>query len=393
MPSFAKKHMDNDNGGLANVFSGEDIEEVLQVAVFASLRIIREAEKSLDIGRDLLEWLRLEVPTLEDGNNFGVDVQEEMIRQVDTMVNAAARFRGLPKGHYDDRMALAMQWNKFPNLKDHAQMRQAARQRAKTILQTELPAYIAHLDDLLEQQSQNPESPLWHGHLESGSFIKKNVKLLLLKEIAKDGMIPSETPHNLDDTQLGGTQASTKGQEDKSISKKSEDDFGGEDNEDTSSDACWKGRLPPNEICDRLADLVHKESNQGVVLARGLLQWLRLEVPTIEDGNNFGVDVQDKILRSLHQFRSSSWEHQVLPKARHYGDRRALAMSWCRYPNLEDHAAAIALGDRHWFYFAHSALDAQRSHALAVLDGLQKNWTRVHDPKDKKGGNGRAAMY
>lgn len=47
-------------------------------------------------------------------------VQEEMIRQVDTMVNAAARFRGLPKGHYDDRMALAMQWNKFPNLKDHA---------------------------------------------------------------------------------------------------------------------------------------------------------------------------------------------------------------------------------------------------------------------------------
>lgn len=92
-------------------------------------------------------------------------------------------------------------------------------------------------------------------------------------------------------------------------------------------------------------------------------------------------------------------------------------MSWCRYPNLEDHAvstsltfppsskkekaelfcpfsqAAIALGDRHWFYFAHSALDAQRSHALAVLDGLQKNWTRVHDPKDKKGGNGRAAMY
>lgn len=149
-------------------------------------------------------------------------------------------------------------------------MRQAARQRAKTILQTELPAYIAHLDDLLEQQSQNPESPLWHGHLESGSFIKKNVKLLLLKGIAKDGMIPSETPHNFDDIQLGGTQA-TKGQEDKSTSKKSEDDFGGEDNEDTFSDACWKGRLPPNEICDRLADLVHKyayHSRQAVILTQ-----------------------------------------------------------------------------------------------------------------------------
>lgn len=43
-----------------------------------------------------------------------------MIRRVDNMVNAAARHRGLPKGHFDDRMTLAMQWNKFPNLKDHA---------------------------------------------------------------------------------------------------------------------------------------------------------------------------------------------------------------------------------------------------------------------------------
>lgn len=53
-------------------------------------------------------------------NVFTPQVQEEIIRRVDNMVNAAARHRGLPKGHYDDRMALAMQWNKFPNLKDHA---------------------------------------------------------------------------------------------------------------------------------------------------------------------------------------------------------------------------------------------------------------------------------
>jgi hypothetical protein len=39
---------------------------------------------------------------------------------VDNMIGAAARFRSLPKGHFEDRMALAMQWNKYPNLKDHA---------------------------------------------------------------------------------------------------------------------------------------------------------------------------------------------------------------------------------------------------------------------------------
>lgn len=51
---------------------------------------------------------------------FPPQVQEEMIRKVDNMIGAAARFRSLPKGHYEDRMALAMQWNKFPNLKDHS---------------------------------------------------------------------------------------------------------------------------------------------------------------------------------------------------------------------------------------------------------------------------------
>lgn len=74
------------------------------------------------------------------GNNFGVDVsssdihlaevnipdllftlqvQDELIRQVDSVLDAAHTHRGLPKSHYDDRMKLAMQWNKFPNLKDH----------------------------------------------------------------------------------------------------------------------------------------------------------------------------------------------------------------------------------------------------------------------------------
>ena len=47
-------------------------------------------------------------------------MQDEVIRKVDNLVNASLKFHGLPKSHYDDRMGLAMQWNKFPNLKDHA---------------------------------------------------------------------------------------------------------------------------------------------------------------------------------------------------------------------------------------------------------------------------------
>lgn len=41
------------------------------------------------------------------------------------------------------------------------------------------------------------------------------------------------------------------------LSTKREEDFGGDDDENNSA-ICWKGQMPPNEVCDRLADLVQE---------------------------------------------------------------------------------------------------------------------------------------
>jgi hypothetical protein len=137
-------------------------------------------------------------------------------------------------------------------LRARQQMRQAARQRAKTILQTELPAYIAHLDDMLEQQSKDHTSPLWKGHLQSDSFVKENVRLLLSKGDAKN-KDASEAGSQVSD-KLPGREVMDSSQK---LSTKREEDSGGDDDENTSA-TCWKGKMPPNEVCDRLADLVQK---------------------------------------------------------------------------------------------------------------------------------------
>lgn len=132
-------------------------------------------------------------------------------------------------------------------------MRQAARQRAKAILQADLPEYIAHLDDLLEQQSKDHSSPLWEGHLESGPFVKEHIKLLLEKGVESAGHA----------TSYGSPSSDAVSQDLKNgvsmCARKTGEEVGNaEADEETSVQSCWKGHLPPNEVCDRLSELVQK---------------------------------------------------------------------------------------------------------------------------------------
>jgi hypothetical protein len=48
-------------------------------AAVSVLSLIREAEKSRYIGRELMHWLRLEIPTLEDGESaFGCPLESDL---------------------------------------------------------------------------------------------------------------------------------------------------------------------------------------------------------------------------------------------------------------------------------------------------------------------------
>lgn len=67
-----------------------------------------------------------------------------------------------------------------------------------------------------------------------------------------------------------------------------------------------------------------------------------------------------------------------------------LAQSWNRYPNLEDHAAAIASSDRFDHYLAVDGLRTLRNNAVKCLGLLKRNWVKVMDPK---GGHEIGAMY
>ncbi|KAJ9111781.1 hypothetical protein QFC22_006440 [Naganishia vaughanmartiniae] len=282
-------------------------------------------------------------------------------------------------------------------------LKRDARSRAQEIIRSEIPAYLRHLNEVLQFAKDDPSSPLWKGHLNSGPFVKENVKLIMKSQKSdRETILQQGSPT--------GTPTIIVEQVDKfpslkelklTIGEPTGQVPGGCDNDDDdcSEDGgldgpghAWQGGLPPNEICDKLMDMIEQESEKAIVMGKELLHWIRLEIPTIEDGNNFGVDVQEEILNKIEGMCGSACKNHTLPKT-HYEDRMKFAQSWNKYPNLEDHAAAIASSDRFDFFLAHNAIMSLRNNMSTLLLALQSNWPKVHNPKSNNGVNGTSGLY
>uniref|UniRef100_A0A7S3PIM3 Proteasome activator PA28 C-terminal domain-containing protein n=1 Tax=Aplanochytrium stocchinoi TaxID=215587 RepID=A0A7S3PIM3_9STRA len=122
------------------------------------------------------------------------------------------------------------------------------------------------------------------------------------------------------------------------------------------------------EICDMISDL------------STLRAWIRLNTPKIEDGNNFGVEVQEEILTMLSRGRVSGLS--VLQVVSKYYSRRAKLLSDMRKrPNIEEYASAAKdLDERQFIHLAQSVCDLRNNYAL-LYDKITKNKEKLVKPK------------
>ncbi len=113
------------------------------------------------------------------------------------------------------------------------------------------------------------------------------------------------------------------------------------------------------------------------------------------------MEVQDSIKKEILNVIQAAMTLHSLPRS-HYTDRMRLGMTWCRYPNLEDHSvgwvdevflcaclladpqaqfplskAAIASSDRYDHFLAQDGLGKLRTRLVGLLWQLQANWSKV----------------
>ena len=93
--------------------------------------------------------------------------------------------------------------------------------------------------------------------------------------------------------------------------------------------------IPCNKEILKIMEILKKEVIELIEMLSTMKLWLRLSRPKFEDGNNFGVDVQNDVLTSLTTGAASA--KNMLQQFHQYYVRRASFMRRCeKYPKVED---------------------------------------------------------
>jgi len=111
--------------------------------------------------------------------------------------------------------------------------------------------------------------------------------------------------------------------------------------------------------------------------------WITFNVPKIEDGNNFGVSVQEEILNEL---KSCETEYEALlssPSA-YYASRGKIISKCIKYPEIKDYQNYIEECDEKAFLMHRMVLTDIRNSLASLLDLLDKNMDKIKKPKGSK---------
>jgi len=116
--------------------------------------------------------------------------------------------------------------------------------------------------------------------------------------------------------------------------------------------------------------------------------WINLSMPRIEDGDNFGVQVQEECLNELHRSQESSMNLRDAARA-HLLSRAKIASKIIKYPHVEDYALGLKEHDEKQLYMARQHLYDLRNIYAVLTDILHKNIAKLRAPK----GNNSAGLY
>ncbi|KAK2461593.1 hypothetical protein APHAL10511_006056 [Amanita phalloides] len=143
-------------------------------------------------------------------------------------------------------------------------------------------------------------------------------------------------------------------------------------------------RLPSlvhaNNHIVKLHEHVKKECEQFVGLIDQVKLWVTLTMPKIEDGDNFGVQIQEEVLSELHRAQESAYNLRDAAR-QDYLARAKICSKLIKYPNIEDYTLALREHDGKQLYLARQNLTDIRNMYAVLTDLIHKNITKIRAPK------------
>ncbi|THV07608.1 proteasome activator pa28, REG alpha/beta subunit [Dendrothele bispora CBS 962.96] len=143
-----------------------------------------------------------------------------------------------------------------------------------------------------------------------------------------------------------------------------------------------------NKRVKSVHEIIKKQCQELAFSIDKVKLWLTISLPKIEDGDNFGVQVQEEVLGELHRAQESAYNLRDVAR-QDYLARAKICSKLIKYPFVEDYTLALQEHDEKQLYYASQRLYDIRNLYAAVMDITQKNINKLRAPK----GNNSSGLY
>uniref|UniRef100_A0A1B6LCJ4 Proteasome activator PA28 C-terminal domain-containing protein n=1 Tax=Graphocephala atropunctata TaxID=36148 RepID=A0A1B6LCJ4_9HEMI len=144
--------------------------------------------------------------------------------------------------------------------------------------------------------------------------------------------------------------------------------------------ALLSGTAPSNQLLSEMIQNVKPHIKQLVEDANMLKMWISFLIPKIEDGNNFGVSVQEDTLAEIQSVESeaAAFFDQI---SRYYASRAKVISKVAKYPHIEDYRRAVKELDEKEYLSLWLVMCEIRNRYCTLHDIVLKNIEKLKKPR------------
>lgn len=140
------------------------------------------------------------------------------------------------------------------------------------------------------------------------------------------------------------------------------------------------GVVPSNKFIVELISEIKPLIGELVEDTNLLKMWLMYLIPRIEDGNNFGVSIQEDVLGEIRasEGESAAYYDQI---SRYFALRGKTVAKIAQYPHIDDYRRAIQELDEKEFFSLRLIVAELRNHYATLHDLISKNGDKIRKPR------------
>ena len=161
---------------------------------------------------------------------------------------------------------------------------------------------------------------------------------------------------------------------------KPKDETTDQSSEDSESVSATTPMVESNRDLVEMVAIIEPQMLEFTEYTLSLSAAITLLMPPIEDGNNFGVEIQqecyDTVLAAENEIN-----HRMMEISRYFNVRAELVTKAMKHSNCEDYRFAIREKDRMFHKFLVISMHVIRNHYMNLHDLIVKNMNKIKKPK------------